>query len=269
MWTTLVNSSCQVQIRATTQVRSPLTTSVRTDMTHSARGRFFLASIAAAALTVLPPFPLDAQTCMGTAPFLAGPVRLGAMATYNDNAHSVGGSLSAGQVRGVFANASLSRLSIDVATGPSPAFAATGGYSLDIDWPRDVLSFQLCPVIGYEAVDGPKVDLGSGRPLLHVRSHAYRAGLALGGALFTRGGFSLVPNGSVSYVAKRATMWQTSLSTETVSADYGLVDGGVGFVIKGIYTAQVMAAVPFRIKGSVPLTTVGVALGVNFGSPAL
>jgi hypothetical protein len=235
-------------------------------MTHAPRGRFFHASTAAILIALLP-VAVGAQTCMGTAPFSAGATRVGAVASYNRNASSVGASLGLGKAYGLFANASLSRLSIDVATGPAPAFAAIGGYSFDIDWPRDVLSFQLCPFAGYESVDGPEVDLGPDVPLLHVRSHAYRGGLALGGTVFTKGRVSLVPSGSVSYVTERATTWQDSFSSETLSADYGLAEGGFGVVIKGIYTVQVMVSTPFRIKGSVPITTVGLALGMNFGTP--
>jgi hypothetical protein len=83
-------------------------------------------------------------------------------------------------------------------------------------------------------------------------------------------GLTYVPTSTLntfSYATERATMWQDSFSSETVGADYGLVEGGVGFVIRGIYSAQVLVAVPFRIGGSVPRTTLGVALGVNFGAP--
>ena len=235
-------------------------------MTHSSRGRLVQASIAAVLLIALVPMQAAAQTCMGTAPFSEGAVRVSAIASYNENASSIGASLAGGKATGLFGNVSLSRLSIDAATGPSPALVVTGGYAIDVNWPRDVPAFQVCPHIGFKAIDGPEVDLGDDLPLLTVTTDAWRGGLALGGSLIARGFVSLVPTVSVSYVTESSMLRQGG-SADEVSVNYGLVDAGVGVVVRGIYTVQAVVAVPFRIRGSVPRTTYGVALGMNFGVP--
>ena len=236
-------------------------------MTHSVCS-WFDRAWAVAALLIAPLLPMEvaAQTCMGTAPFSEGAVRVGAIASYNENARSIGASLAGGKATGLFGNVSLSRLSIDAATGPSPVLVVTGGYSIDVNWPSDVLAFQLCPHVGFKAVDGPEVDLGDDLPLLDVTTDAWRGGFALGGAVFTRGFVSIVPTGSISYVSESSALRQGG-STDEVSVNYGMVDAGLGLVVRGIYTVQATVAVPFRIRGSVPRTTFGVAVGMNFGIP--
>jgi hypothetical protein len=226
--------------------------------------RSLLASSAAVILVVLQPASISAQTCMGTAPFSAGTGRIGAIAAYNERANSIGGSLSAGMQRGLFAGASFSRLSIDDADRPAPAFAATAGLGIDAPRLPSTISLQFCPFAGYESVLGPDVDLGGGIPPVTVRTHAYRGGLAIGIGLAVHETLSFVPNASMSYVSERASMRQGG-STQEVSADYRVFDYGLGVVFNRIFSAQVMASIPIGVKNVLP--TIGLAFGMNFGSP--
>jgi hypothetical protein len=138
------------------------------------------------------------------------------------------------------------------------------GFGVDIDWPRDILSFQVCPFAAFEAVQGPEVNLGPGIPRLYVHSNVYRGGLAVGGAVIGRRWFSVVPTGSLSWVREVAHMKQDRVDSQ-VSETYGLLDGGIGVVFKGVVTVQAMASLPVWIDGLVP--TYGLMLGLNVGSP--
>lgn len=220
-----------------------------------------LLSLAAAIAWV--PTSVGAQTCLGTAPFGEGVGRIGLVAAHNENSRSIGASVAAGVVSGLFASASFSRLWIDAAEDPMPAFAATGGYSFDIEW-REIFSFQVCPFAAYESVKGPEVDLGGGIPIVYVNSHAYRGGFALGGAVLRRPSYSIVPTGSLSYVREIATMRQGG-SIDELSEEYGLLDGGVAVVFRRVFSVQALVSVPLGIP-KLPLTY-GLSFGMNFGTP--
>lgn len=216
----------------------------------------------AVVLAALLPAHLAAQTCMGTAPFSAGIVRAGVMAARSPDASSVGAALSAGMEHGLFANTSISRLSIEVARRAAPAFAATAGYGIDIELPPDHLWIQACPFVGAEYVDGPQVDLGPGIPRVDVTSRAYRAGLALGESIHSHDRFSLVPNAAFSYVLETAVTRQGG-ATENISEDYGLLEFGMGVVIDRIFTLQAGLAIPIWLDRAASALVVGV--GMNFG----
>jgi hypothetical protein len=221
-----------------------------------------LASIAVAGLTFLPA-TAPAQTCLGTAPLQEASARIGVVAAHNERARSVGASLTAGVLRGLFVGASHSRLWIDVAEDPVPAFVGTAGFSVDIPLPRDAM-FQACPFATYETVDGHEVDLGPAIPRAYAETHAFRGGLALGGTALRRLSFAVVPTVSLSFVREVATLRQAA-TYEELSDDYGLLDGGVGIVFGRIFTAQATLSMPVWIRGMVP--TYGLFIGMNFGGP--
>ena len=235
-------------------------------MPRSACRASALASIAVVAGMLLPT-SASAQRCLGTAPLRESTGRIGVVAAHNERARSLGGSVTAGITRQLFASASLSRLWIDVADKPSPAFVAMGGFAIDVNWPRDILAFQLCPFATFEAVQGPEINFGPGIPRLYVHSNAYRGGLAVGGAVLERAWFSVVPTGSLSWVREVAHMKQSRVNSED-SETYRLLDYGLGVVFKGVFTVQGMVSVPLanRAPGMDKLKpTYGLMLGLNVG----
>ena len=214
------------------------------------------------ALGALIPATVGAQRCMGTAPLNEWTGRAGVVGTHNERAQSVGATLGAGVTDALFVSGTFSRLWIDAAVDHVPAVSVSLGYGFDVNWPRDILAFHVCPLATFKSVDGPEVDLGPVTPRVYVKSHAYRGGLALGGAVLGWPSLSVMTTGSASFVREVARTRQAA-NEYKVSEDYGLLDGGIGVVIRHTFTVQGTASVPVAIRGLVP--TYGIMLAMNFG----
>src|SRR5687768_658017 len=87
------------------------------------------------ALLVVSAAGAAAQTCMGTASFTAGRIRIEGAASFNDDANGLGASVSVGSPIGLFAQGSVARMTFDGAEfddESAPLFGLQAGYAINV-----------------------------------------------------------------------------------------------------------------------------------------
>ncbi len=218
------------------------------------RTRSVLFALAVVALSAT---RLSAQTCVGSAAFSAGAVRLGAGLGTTNGTKSYDVNLAAGANSGPYASGGLSRIEYAGIDGSSKSFSLGAGYAINLNRSRTV---QFCPEIGYQRVSLPDYCDAGYKITTSDREVAY--GGAFGGTVVVSPSLDLVPFTGAYYVASRATSYLASVSrAETLS--YGKFDVGAGFVIKKTLTLQPSLAIPFGVSGGKSVLEIGVAF--NFG----
>ncbi len=192
-----------------------------------------------------------AQTCLGTAQFSAGVARVAGSASFtgsasfNGDAKEYGGEIAVGANNGVFVSASGGQI-VPNGAGPGPnTVGASLGYGLVIG-----SAAQFCPLVAYTHKTSPEDDISFGG--------------ALGATARISAQASIVPYVGAAYVHASGTLLPFGTSGAIVSTThYGILELGVGLVIDRSITLRPNVSVPFGITGGP--TTVGVALGFNFG----
>ena len=197
----------------------------------------------------------DAQTCVGSASFGAGALRLGASASFSDGSKLYGGEFAAGAPHGVFAALDAGSVSYN-GGGSSSVIGATLGYDVAVG---PVTSF--CPFVGYTHLSFPDINTGTGT--ITSSGNNINFGGALGMTAKTAPNFDLVPFVSAQYVHASVSSNFAGVGSNTASDDYGLLGVGVGFVFSKRVTFNPSVSVPVGIKGA--KTSVGIGLSVNFG----
>jgi len=219
-------------------------------------------AIATALLAAAVSAPVRAQSCAGTASFAAGRMRVGAGATFGDGAQAFGAQLAAGQAKGAFAGATLSRVDIDDVNEGATAFGGTAGYGYDV---ASTHAVQLCPTVGFGYTSGPKFESAGGS--LDFGARSLSAGVSLGGVLTSTSTLSVVPFAGLSYVNQHSTMElrpaSGEASEESSSEDFALLDLGAGFVLNQVMTIRPMVSLPMGLEDA--KTSYGIGFSFNFG----
>jgi hypothetical protein len=200
----------------------------------------------------------QAQVCLGAAPFSTGNMRVGAGATFGDNAKSYGVQFSGGAAQGTFGGASLSTVQYDDVPGSGTAIGASVGMSLNL---VPAGTAQICPIVGFDYQNGPNINTGFGK--VSVSAHAFSLGGSLGGVAMSSPGLDFVP-----FVSAAAILSQASASlagdSESDNQNYGEISAGAGFVINRVLTLQPAVHVPVGLDGG--KASFSIAFGFNFGN---
>ena len=194
----------------------------------------------AAVVFALTPALVSAQVCMGTAPFAAGPVRIGGIAQFTDGAKTLGGSAAFGATSGPFGELHASAVSFDELDESATIYGGQAGHSLGIGATKTV---QLCPILSIEFVRGPTFDTGFG--LFDVSGQSVGLGLSVGGVVAgSSASMDVVPFASLTYFNRRSKVTFGG-SPETFRDEIGGFGVGVGFVVNKVVTIQPSALLPF------------------------
>jgi hypothetical protein len=218
------------------------------------RARFVSFALAVVALSAT---RLSAQSCVGSASFSAGPVRLGAGLGTSDGVKSYGVSMAAGASSGVYASGSLSRIEYSDLDGSSRSVGVGAGYAINLNRSRTI---QFCPEASYQHVSGPDIEYVGQKITTSARAFSY--GGSFGGTVAVMPSLDLVPFMGAYYVTTRAT---ATLVTDSRSEtqNYGEFDVGAGFVINKALTLQPSVSIPFGVSGAKSTFDIGFAF--NFG----
>src|SRR5262245_9269226 len=93
--------------------------------------------------TLLVGTPVSAQICAGTAPFTAGPARVGASAGVTQDAKSISVDFALGQRVGPFGLVQIVRNEFDPSETHSTSVGLTAGYAIE---PPANMKVQICPM---------------------------------------------------------------------------------------------------------------------------
>lgn len=221
-------------------------------------------SLLIAGLLLLAAAPIEAQICLGTPSFSAGPVRLGVGAEFGDDVSAFGGEIAAGQPAGAFGALRVSRLTLDF-EGDSESASMVGvnvGYSIALN-PANTLS--LCPIAAFNYLSGPSFEAEG--VSVDISSRAFGGGAAIGGSIVASPTMSLVPFASFAYFSETATVEASDgidSIEEDVSDTYGVASLGAGFVFNKTITIRPSVAIPVGVEDG--KASFAIALGFNFGA---
>ncbi|MGH7656320.1 MAG: autotransporter outer membrane beta-barrel domain-containing protein [Gemmatimonadaceae bacterium] len=198
----------------------------------------------------------DAQSCVGTASFAAGIVRLGASAAFTDGAKQYSGGLALGAPHGVFAAVDAGSISYDGGGGASTVVGANLGYDVAVG-----PGASFCPIVAYSHVSFPDVRVGGST--ITTSENVVAFGGAFGVTATVAPNLDLVPYLAGEYAHASASESETGVGSDSQSQDYGVLSVGVGFVINKMFTFGPSVAVPVGITGG--KTSVSIGLSINFG----
>ena len=201
---------------------------------------------------------MEAQACQGTAAFAAGPIRLGGDYTSGDGWKGYGLDVGVGAKTGAYAEASVSRAEFSDIDGSGKAVGFGAGYAINLNRAHTV---QFCPLVTAAFESGPDIDYGNST--IETSTRAFGFGGTFGGAVPVTPTLDLVPFAGAAFLTERlsATLDGTS---DSQSANFGLLDVGAGFVINKTLTLQPSVSIPFGVDGG--KSSFALALSFNFGS---
>lgn len=201
---------------------------------------------------------LQAQACLGTAPFSSGAVRLGAGAEFTDGAKSYGVQLAVGARQGPFASGGLSAIDYDDVDEGGTIVGLSAGYAIDVGAAKKA---QFCPLVGFDRQTGPNIDTGVG--MLELSARAFSVGGTIGGAIVTTPTMDFVPFVGAAFVSQKVTA-EFSGSTDSASDEFTIISLGAGFVLNRQLTIRPLLNFPVGLEDGDP--SYGIALAFNFGS---
>jgi hypothetical protein len=214
-------------------------------MTHPSR-------ILAIALTWFgTPLILDAQTCLGLAPFSVGRIQLGASADFGEDAKAFSANLSFGSTNGPLGGVSVGTVDYDELDENGTTVGAQLGWQAPVGTQNRV---QLCPVVGATYGFGPD-QLGS-----DVSSWSVFFGLQLGISTDSSAQLRLVPTvgAALAYAKLEVDGFLNFEESET----FGILNLGVGFVVNTRVSILPSVDIPVGLEGADP--NFGIMLAVNF-----
>ncbi len=197
------------------------------------------------------------QTCLGTASYASGIVRVDGGIQFSAGQDAYGGGLAVGAPSGLFASGDISRASFDAVDGNATGLTTQAGYALNLVAGG---ALQVCPTVGFAYQSGPDYRnvLGS----FSSSSHAFVFGASLGSAFTTSSAFTLAPFTAVTREARHIS--QSSPGADlSASQNYYNVAFGVGLVIDRTITLQPAISLPAGLSGPRPIYSF--AFSVNFG----
>lgn len=184
-------------------------------------------------------------------------MRLGAGATFGDNAKSYGAQFATGVPQGPFGSVGLSTVQYDGVSGSGAVVSASIGWSIDAAPSGNV---QFCPLGGFSYQNGPNVSSSFGD--ISTSAHAIAVGGSFGGVAMTSPGLDFVPFAGFSYYLASGTASVGGFSS-TSNQNYGELTIGSGFVMNHVLTIQPAVNIPVGLEDG--KTSFSIALGFNFG----
>jgi hypothetical protein len=215
-----------------------------------------LIAIAVSAALLVPATTAMAQTCLGTASFAAGPVRVGAGLDFSEDATQYSAQLAFGQAAGIFASAGVGKIDVDEIDESATTFALNLGYSFAM---AGTQSLEICPIVSYGYASA---DIGEGGVSVDFSDRQLGAGFAIGGVASSTPTFKLVPSLTLAYVHEDLE-FEGDFEFED-SEDFGVITVAAGFVFSETVTLRPNISFPVGLDDSDP--AFGIAFSFNFGA---
>lgn len=213
--------------------------------------------ILAIALTLLAtPIVVNAQTCLGLAPFSAGRVQLAATGDFGNDSKAFAANLSFGSSAGAFGGVSVGTVSYEEFDGNTTTLGGQLGWQVPIGTENRV---HLCPVGGAGYGVGPDNIEGSGTDL---SSWTAFFGLQFGFATGSNPQFRIVPTAGAALAYSKIELDGGLLGGFEESDTFGIFTLGLGFVVNTRVSILPSVDVPVGLEEADPVF--GIAVGVNF-----
>jgi hypothetical protein len=234
---------------------------------------------AIAALVMAWPAIASSQVCTGHASWRDGSLRVGAnylsypASNGTAGAKKYGADYGGGLSNGLFASAALMRTAYadDIfGTGSSSSavsLAATIGFPV---WQSSDKAFAFCPTAGGERQWGPNGTfsfLGTSTKV-KISMNTIVLGGSAGRTIAARDNLNVIPFGAATYQSGATTGDLSGSVTDhtTTTTDYGLLEAGIGFVIKRTFTIRPSVERPFGLgSGAKPSNAYSLTASWNFG----
>lgn len=200
---------------------------------------------------------MEAQTCVGTASFSKGPVRLGAGLASTEGVKRYDVSMAAGAKAGPFASGTMSRAEYSDIDGSATVLGVGAGYAIDLNPAKTV---QFCPLARFSHQSGPDIDFGTSTITTSFRS--FGLGGSLGVVLPIGPTVDFVPFAGASYFVEHASASGGTFDPDT--QDETKVNVGAGFVVNKTLTLQPSVVIPVGNDGA--KSVFQLAFAFNFGS---
>ena len=196
---------------------------------------------------------LTAQACLGLPSFVNGAVHLNVSAAFPDSASAFALGIGAGRHNNLFGNLGGGQVTYEGLDEKSTLGFLELGYQLPVS------RAQLCPIVGGYFGVGPD-DPAFG---LKITSRSASAGVALGLPIAMRT-LTFIPNAAVKYDYVSVKYQEAGLEDLTETASGGILDLGLGIVIRDRLSIQPLAHIPFGGDGDEEMYF-GVFASVSFG----
>ena len=214
--------------------------------------RRMLSGVAALMLGTAVGSTLDAQACLG----LNSPTNLQLSAEAGNSAKQFGLDLHFGKSTGVFFGVGGHYTDFDDTDANAKGATGTLGFQLGGGGEKKA---AFCPIAQVGFSSGP--DFGT----IETSNIAAAGGLSVGIPLAAGSDFTLIPTGSLSFVYDRIKVKSGGVSA-TDSDGYGILSGGVGFLVSPRFVLKPFVNVPIGLDGADPTFGIVVSFGLGKGS---
>lgn len=210
--------------------------------------------IALAITLLVTPLVVQAQMCLGLAPFSAGRVQLAASGEFGKDSDAFAANLTFGSATGPFAGVSIGTVSYDDFDGNTTIVGAQFGWQAPIGSENRI---ELCPAAGAAYGFGPDNIEGSGTDL-----SAWTAffGLQLGISAGSNPQFRIVPTVGAGLAYSKLDLEGGFFGGVEADETFGIFTLGIGFVVNS--RVSILPSVDIPTGGPDP--SFGVLLGVTF-----
>lgn len=215
--------------------------------------RQFLAAVAA---SLLPLATAGAQACLGLSSLVKSPTNLTVGGLFTDGAKAIDARVGIGSSV-AFGGVSAQLRDLDNVDGTAKSVAIDGGLSYIVGAHKSV---AVCPVgtLGY--VNNPDVTILGDR---FGSSETYgTAGIAIGSEVGTSSTMRLIPFAALQAAYSRFTVDDLG-GTESTTETFGLLSGGLSFVLTPSFLIRPHISLPFGIEDAD--ATYGVGFSFAFG----
>ena len=208
-----------------------------------------VATIAASALFAV---RADAQSCLGLGSLTAQPANATFTALFTDGAKAFDARVGFGSSI-AFGGVSAQLSDYDNVGGTGKTIAVDGGLSFVTGEKRNV---SVCPIASLGHTSLP--DGGSSSYSSSTTDGT--AGLAIGARVGTASSVALIPFASLQAAYSRLSI-DTPAANASSTDSYGLLSGGVSFVLSPTLLVRPLVQIPLGLDGSNPSYGIGISLG--------
>jgi hypothetical protein len=212
---------------------------------------------AAFGLVVMPVSLAHAQACLGLTSLSARPMNLTASAEFTEGAKSFSGRFGFGSSI-AFGGITGQIVDYDDVDGTGKGIGADGGLTFLTGAQQNV---AVCPVASLSYFQNPDYEIGNVSFGSNATSGS--AGIALGATLNAGATMKLIPFGVLQGVYSRLSV-DTDLGSDSDTDTYGMLTGGLSFVINDGFLIRPIINVPLGLDDSDP--TYGIGISFAFGN---
>jgi hypothetical protein len=210
--------------------------------------------VAAALVGLATPVVGEAQTCLGLAPFSAGPVQIGGTGDFGNDSKALAAGVTIGSTSGAFGGAFLGTVSYDAFEENTTVVGGSLGWQVAVGKSGRA---QMCPGVGVAIGRGPENISGS---RANLSSQSAFVGFQIG--IFAGEQLRLVPTAGVALVYSKVDFDGSYFGQGQRTDVSGLIDLAVGLVISRV-SIRPSVDIPIGLEGADP--SLGIMVAINFG----